>query len=133
MTPTTYGYKNPDTGDKAKGANGWYASLGYNITRLDSHNHDGVNSSLITIGNFAPYSNAVLAANWATDGAGGYTQTVTVPAGVTEINNYNVKFVFTAPGGMVGAAAYLGYSRVSATTYLVSCNDNTAAFTALYR
>lgn len=133
MIPTTYGYRNPDTGDKAKGTNGWYASLGYNITRGDSHNHDGVNSSLITIANFAPYTQTILAAAWVTDSAGGYTQTVTVPAGVTDVSNYNVKFVFTAPAGMVGETGYLGYKRLTGTTYTLHCNDNTAAFTAIYR
>lgn len=133
MTTTTYGYRNPDIGDLAKNSTGWFASLNYNITRYDAHNHDGVSSALITISNFAPYTQAILAAAWSTDGAGGYTQTVTVPAGVTDVSNYNVKFVFTAPGGKVGDVAYLGYTRVTGTTYLVHCNDNTAAFTAIYR
>lgn len=45
---TTYGYKVPDQGDKAKGALGWMQSLGDNINRYDGHNHDGVNSPLIS-------------------------------------------------------------------------------------
>ncbi len=133
MTTTTYGYERPDTGDKANGASGWFTSLSFNVTRFDAHSHNGIDSTLLAMSSFTPYTTAILAAAWASDSAGGYTQTVTVPAGLTELNNYNVKFVFTAPGGMVGETGYLGYKRVTATTYVVTCNDNTAAFTAIYR
>lgn len=132
MQTTTYGYRLPEAGDRAKGASGWFASMEYNISRLDTHDHDGVDSPLIPMSNLDPYSSTILAADWTVDSAG-YKQTVTVPAGVTEINEYNVKFIFTAPAGVVGQVAYLGYKRLTATTYEVYCNDNTAAFTALYR
>lgn len=132
MTLTTYGYKRPDDGDLAKGANGWFAQLVYNINRLDSHNHDGANSPSLTLGAFVPYTSAILAANWAVSGSG-YKQTITVPAGVTEVNDYNMKFIFTAPAGKVGEVAYLNYDRLTSTTYDVYCSDNTAAFTAIYR
>lgn len=133
METTTYGYQLPDQGDKAKGVLGWFKALAFNITRFDAHNHDGTNSPLLTISNYTPFENAILAASWVTDGAGGYSQVVTVPAGLADLNDYNTKFVFTAPAGKVGQAAYLGYKRLTATTYQVFCNDNTAAFLALYR
>lgn len=132
MTLTTYGYKLPSDGDLAKGTNGWFNQLAYNISRFDAHNHDGSNSAVLSLSAITPYSNSILAAAWVVDGTG-YKQTVTVPAGVTEINNYNVKFIFTAPAGKVGEVAYLTYDRVTTTTYEVYCNDITAAFTALYR
>lgn len=132
MTTTTYGYRKPETGDRARGTNGWFESLEFNIDRFDSHNHDGSNSAALELSSFSPYSGTILAANWSAD-SGGYKQTITTPAGVDDINNYNVKFVFTAPAGKVGEMAYLGYKRLSATTYEVYCNDNTAAFTAYYR
>jgi hypothetical protein len=132
MTLTTYGYKLPETGDLAKGADGWFQQLEFDIERLDGHTHDGVDSSLLPLSSFSPYSGTILAANWAADGAG-YKQTVTVPAGVTEVNDYNLKFIFTAPVARVGEVAYLAYDRQSATTYEVYCNDNTAAFTVVYR
>lgn len=132
MTTTTYGYRLPEAGDRAKGASGWYASMEFNISRLDTHDHDGVDSAALPMSNIAPYTGTITAVGWSVDG-GGYKQTITVPAGVTEINNYNVKFIFTAPAGKVGEIADLGYKRLTATTYEVYCNDNTAAFTALYR
>lgn len=132
MHVTTYGYQIPDTGDPAKGATGWMQAVTANFNRLDGHNHDGNNSVLLSLSSFAPFSNTIAAAGWGASGAG-FKQTVTVPAGVTEINNYNVKFIFTAPSGVLGQTAYLGYKRLTATTYEVYCNDNTAALTALYR
>ena len=132
MDLTTYGYRLPEAGDPAKTASGWFASMEFNINRLDEHDHDGANSSLLPMSSLTPYSQSVLAAAWTADTAG-YKQTVTVPAGITEVNEYNLKFVFTAPAGMVGYTAYLGYKRLTATTYELYCNDNTAAFTVYYR
>lgn len=132
MTLTTYGYRLPQSGDKAKGTSGWYASYEFNVSRIDTHNHDGANSALLTFSSISPYTGTILAAGWGVDGAG-YKQTVTVPAGVTEVNNYNLKFIVTAGTAAVGTILYLGYKRLTATTYEVYCNDNTTALTVLYR
>lgn len=132
MNTLTYGQKIPESGDVAKGSSGWFKAIEDNFTRLDAHTHDGVTSPSIPYSSLSPYTGTILAANWASSGSG-YSQTITVPGGVTEINNYNVKFIFTAPAGFVGEVAYLDYDRVSATSYTVYCNDNTAAFTVLYR
>ena len=132
MHVTTYGYQIPDTGDKAKGTDGWMAAIVFNFNRLDDHNHDGINSALIPSSAFATYTSSILAANWVSNGSG-YKQTITVPGDITEINNFTVKFVFTAPVGQVGQVAPLNYKRLTATTYEVYCSDNTAAFTAYYR
>lgn len=69
---------------------------------------------------------------WVVDGAT-YYQTITVPAGIDDINNYTTKFIFTAPAGVIGELAYLHYDRITATTYKVYCNDNTAGFSVVYR
>jgi hypothetical protein len=132
MQTLTYGYRKPETGDRAKGAGGWMESIAYDIERLNDHDHDGINSPLLPIDSFSPYTNSILAAGWVADGSG-YYQDITVPTGLTELNNYNVKFIFTAPGAKVGEVAYLDYDRLTATTYRVYSNDNTSAFTVLYR
>lgn len=134
MITTTYGYRVPEAGDRAKGASGWMQAIEFDIDRLDGHTHDGIDSSLITIASFSPFTNTLLAANWVADGsAGNYKQTITVPNGITEINDWNVKFIASAPGGMVGEVLYLPYDRQSGTTFEVYCNDNTVACTILYR
>lgn len=133
MEVTDYGYRLPEAGDLAKGTSGWYESIEFDIERLDSHDHDGVNSKQIDVSAFVPFTNTILAAAWVLDGSGIYKQTVTVPTGIDDINNFNVKFIFTAPAGVVGQIMYVPYKRLSATTFEVYCNDNTAAFTAIYR
>lgn len=132
METTTYGYKKPESGDRAKGSSGWMQALNYNTDRLDAHNHDGTDSPLLEMSSFTPYSGTILAAAWSASGAG-YKQTVTVPAGVTDIANYNVKFVATAPAAVLSQTIDLHYKRLTATTYEVYCNDNTLALTAIYR
>lgn len=134
MQLTTYGYRLPETGDKAKGTSGWFASLAYNISRLDAHNHDGNNSALLTLASFAPFTSTAAAASWVADGSGGgYKQTITVPGGISEVNDYHIEFIFTAPAGVVGQRAALGLKRLTATTFEIYCNDITAAFTIVYR
>lgn len=133
MTTTTYGYRKPDTGDRAKGASGWMQALVFNIDRFDGHNHDGIDSPQLPMSSLTPYTQDVLASGWGSATDGLYSQDVTAPTGVTEINNYHVSFIFTAPAGKVGENAYLRYDRIAATTYRVYCNDVTAAFTAVFR
>ena len=58
---TTYGYKNPSIGDFSKGATqGWMASMNFNITRLDGHSHNGIDSVQLSLVNF---SNAAVVQN----------------------------------------------------------------------
>lgn len=133
MTTTTYGYRRPATGDRAKGATGWMQSLTFNIDRFDGHNHDGANSAQLPMASLTPYTQAITAAGWGNLSGGVYRQDLTVPTGVTEINNYHLGFIFTAPSGQVGENCYLRYDRLTATTYRVYCNDNTAAFLAVFR
>lgn len=133
MTTTTYGYRRPATGDRAKGATGWMQALVFNIDRFDGHNHDGANSPQLPMASLTPYTQAIAAAGWGSLTDGVYSQVVTVPVGITELNDYHANFIFTAPVGVVGENAYLRYDRLTSTTYRVYCNDITAAFTAVFR
>ena len=54
MDLTTYGYRLPEAGDPAKTASGWFASMEFNINRLDEHDHDGANSSLLPMSSLTP-------------------------------------------------------------------------------
>jgi hypothetical protein len=132
MVTTSYGYRIPEAGDRAKGALGWYESIEFDVQRLNDHTHNGIDSASLNVNAFSPYSGTILAAGWTTSGTT-YAQDITTPVGIDDINNFNVKFIFTAPVGSVGEVAYLNYDRLTATTYRVYCNDNTAAFTVLYR
>lgn len=128
MTITTYGYKNPDIGDRAKGTTGWMASYNFNVTRFDGHSHNGVDSALLTISSITALTQSISSASWGSSG-NTYKQTVTVPAAVVEINNVIVKFINGANGHIMP----LHYVRLTATTYDLFCNDNTVNLTAAYR
>jgi len=132
MQTLSYGYKLPEAGDRAKGTGGWYEALEFDISRLNGHNHDGANSPSISISSLSSLTQTILLGAWAA-ASPGYKQTKTVPAGVSEFNDFDVHFIFTAPVGKIGERAYLGTKRLTATTYEVYCNDNTAEFTAVFR
>lgn len=131
MTTTTYGYRRPATGDKAKGASGWMQAFVFNIDRFDGHNHDGSNSPQLPMSSLTPYTQSVASASWGNLSNGVYRQDKTVPTGVTDIDNYHVTFIFS--NGTYNEVAYLRYERLTATTYRVYCNDNTKTFTAVFR
>jgi hypothetical protein len=66
------------------------AQLNFDIIRLDGHTHDGINSSLLPLSSFPPYTVSAPAASWVLNSSG-YSQVVTVPAGVTEFNLYELQ------------------------------------------
>jgi hypothetical protein len=226
MQQSTYGYRIPETDDMAKGVDGWFSSIEFNWNRMDSHNHDGVNSASLSLNSISPYSNTIVApqtfvyanVNDSTDritiSSHGWTQTqvdsstgipvvltlvdtitnlsdgttyyvivvdsntiklatsianaqagtaidltkvadgeadntlnpwvvvtadvewkqtITVPAGVTAVNNYNLKFIASAPAGIANETVYANYKKITSTTYEVYTNDNTAGFTVTYK
>lgn len=139
MTPTAYGYLVPDDGDLSKGASGWMAAEEFNWTRISAHTHNGTDSALLSSLTFASSTVVAAAGSWAanTDGsgspAGGYKQTVTVPAGITELNSYNPKFYFSSAGNKQYQQVFLDYKRSTGTTFVLYCNDNTVDVTCVFR
>ena len=131
MTPTTYGYKNPDNGDTSKGALGWMAAWLFNWTRIDGHSHNGIDSALLSTASFATPSVTAPNASWIVSGSG-YKQTVTTPALVGDVNNFVLKFVI-ASGALTGQSIYLQYNRLTPTTFDLLCNDNTIDILCVFR
>jgi hypothetical protein len=120
----TYGFKKPEAGDLASV---WMQALSDNVTRQDGHSHNGTDSTLLTPAAITKYSSTVSSGSWS-GSAGSYTQTVTVPAGITELNNYDVMVYVTSTGERL----FPGITRASATTYTISVNDNTLNLTVKY-
>src|SRR5882672_8010786 len=80
MITLTYGFKVPETNDKASVV---FPALEANFTRLDSHDHDGTNSKKLTGSAKESTVVAVSSASWGADlGGGYYKQTVNVPTGI---------------------------------------------------
>jgi len=127
-TTTTYGYKKPQTGDKGSS---WFGDLEFDIDRLDSHDHEGTNSKLITPTAMSVTSQSILASAWSVVGDGTFKQTVTMPTGLTFVN---VNFRIYIDGGTHdGSIIYPSIKKVAANTYDIYINDNTLDLIAVYK
>lgn len=127
MQTLSYGYKNPENTDYGAV---WFPALNFNIVRLNSHNHDGVNSPFLAPSSVTKPTSVILAAAWVAVAGqtGTYRQSVAVPAGVAEISNYFIQFYITSNGYRLDPTV----ERIDATHFYVYVNDNTLAITALY-
>lgn len=125
MITLTYGRKVPETGDRGAPL---FQALEDNIARDDSHNHDGINSPLLTSQAFAGITDTLLAGNWVTYGGpiGHYRQAVTMHAGFL-FDTSKISFRTS-----VGAYIYPTVERISNTQYYVYTTDNTINFLAMY-
>lgn len=121
----TYGQKVPAAGDRGVPL---FQDIEDNFTRTDGHNHDGVNSPLLTSQSFAGIPQTILAASWATYGGpiGHYRQTVTMQTGFL-FDSTKITFRTST-----GAYIYPTVERVTNLTYFVYSTDNTIDFIALY-
>lgn len=121
----TFGQKIPEAGDRGVPL---FQDLEDNFTRTDSHNHDGVNSPLLTAQSFVGVSQTILAASWVTYGGpiGHYRQLVTMAPGFL-FNTTKVGFR-TSDGKYI----YPTVERVSNTTYYLYTIDNTSDVVAVY-
>jgi len=124
-TTLTYGQKIPNAGDRGVPL---FQDLEDNFTRLDSHNHDGVNSPLLTAQAFVGIVATILAANWVTYGGpiGHYRQLVTMEPGFV-FDNTKIGFRTTS-----GQVIYPTVERVTNTTYYVYTTNNSIDYIALY-
>lgn len=128
MQTLSYGYFKPETGDRGTTL---FTALEDNIQRLNDHNHDGNNSSLLPAQNIQASSQTILAAAWDGTGlpTGHYRQLVTVVAGFT-FDGTNIGFRVS---GNSGSYIYPTVERVTNTTFYVYTTDNTLDFVAIYK
>lgn len=121
VTILSYGYKlpaDPDTGDV------WFPALAFDITRLNSHSHNGTDSAPLS-----STTQSILAAAWvaAPIGGGLYRQLVTLP-GTLQYDTIEMWFKLSS-----GEYVYPSVERASANTYYIYTNNNTLQYTASYR
>lgn len=119
MITLSYGYLQPANGDTG---DVFFPALAADIAQLNNHNHDGSTSAPL-----ASQSNTILAANWATPVGGLYSQTVTLPTGLS-YDTCQIWFKLSS-----GEYIFPTVTRVSTTQYVVYCNDNSKTLTAFYR
>lgn len=139
MNVTTYGYQNPSTADFSKGANGWMLAYNFNISRLDGHSHNGIDSVLLNFTSVAAQTVTAPSGSWITNVGGsglpasGYVQTVTVPPAVAEMNNYSLKFLISTAGATQYQPLNLFYARITGTTFKLYSNSNTIDVLCVFR
>jgi hypothetical protein len=124
MQVLSYGFLQPENGDPGSV---WFPALNDNIQKLNDHNHDGSNSSLLNLSSFLGGTVAILAANWVLDVPGRYKQTVIVPTGYS-YDDFNVLFKLEN-----GDLVYPSVERVSGTSFDIYTCDNTLGYTAVFR
>lgn len=117
MQTLSFGYLNPDSGDPGSL---FFPALNADIVQLNAHNHDGVNSAIISSFNVQGAQVVGAAVNWVLFAAGIYRQIITCPANFT-YDNTDKEFRLNATGHLI----YPTVEKISSTTFYVYLNDNT--------
>lgn len=127
-TTLSNGYKKPQTGDRSSS---WMDDIEFNIERVNSHKHDGIDSEKLNPKDFNKPTATILAASWGSDlGGSTYKQTVNLPANYSFDETY---FKFIISGGTYdGTVIYPSLVKVSSTSYDVYINDNTLTLKVVY-
>ena len=122
-TTLTYGFVRPTTGDVGSS---FFGNLEDNITRTNDHDHNGTNSKKLTSASITARTGTLLAASWASEGNGTYSQTVSMPVGMS-FDDYFLCFKNAS-----GHQVFPTVEKVSSSSYEVFVNDNTLVLTVLY-
>lgn len=126
-TTLSNGFVKPDNDDPGSV---WMPDVADNVQRTNDHNHDGVNSNTISPASISKFTTAILSGAWTPVGGqlGTFTQTVTVPAQISEINDFEVKFYITSTGAVILPS----WERATAGSFTVTVNDTSLDLTAVY-
>lgn len=127
MLTLSYGYKLPQTGDYGSV---FFPALEDDITQLNNHTHNGIDSAILSSTSVNPTSDSILAVNWSATSGGTYRQLVTTPPSIS-FDSYGMAFRITN-GADIGVEIHPTILKVSNTTYYVYVNDNTINLNVLY-
>jgi hypothetical protein len=89
MVILSNGYKLPETGDFG---DVWFPALEDNITRVNSHNHDGNNSEKLSSTNVASFVQTILSGDFVPSGDEFVAAGVTLAGGAVDVDNTTVQF-----------------------------------------
>lgn len=127
MLTLSYGFQKPETGDRGSV---WFPAMEDNITQLNSHTHNGVNSPQIAANAFVKPSSTITSAQWTNLGGGSYSKVVTVPVEISgaaspynDILYYEMIVKINTAGSTYGDRIYPTLERESSTTFTVIVND----------
>lgn len=123
-TTLSYGYINPQNGDPGST---WFPALNSNITQLNDHAHNGVNSAQISGAYITSGSVSIPAASWVADVTGRYKQDVTVPSGYN-MTQYSITFYLST-----GEIVHPSITQLTGTTFRIFGPDNTLSYVAVFK
>ena len=129
-TTLTFGRKLPTDGDRGST---WFDDLETNIALNDAHTHDGVTSASLATKDLTKATQTLLSASWAAVSGeqGTYSQTVSLPSGVT-LANMMPKFQVNTAGAELGDILDLRVEQVTSVSYEIFINDNSLEVLATY-
>lgn len=113
--PYNFGFSLPADGDRGTSLFTLLINL---MKRLIDHRHDGVDSTSLSAISIAGVTQSISSASWTGPVNGLYSQTVTMPAGVS-FDGFGMSFRLTD-----GTHINPTVTKVSASSYIVSVNDN---------
>lgn len=114
----TYGYKIPETADES--SVDWCVNNSFNFDRLDTHNHDGVNSAPIALSIAIKETITLASGDWVLDSDGIYYQDFNIPSGASYENTI-MQFMELAGDTLALETEWVGPSVYGARVF---CNDN---------
>lgn len=119
MLQGTY-FKIPETGDRGSV---FCPAISENFETLDGHNHDGVNSSLVSSKTIEKGTATLLIAEWVLNAQGEYEQEITLASGYA-FDTILTKFII-ASGPNLGHEIHPTVIKSASNKFKVGVMDNT--------
>lgn len=127
-TTLSRGFKRPDTGDRGTS---WFQDLSDDITQLNSHTHNGIDSEKVNVSAIVKQSQTLLNSAWGADlGGSTYKQSVTMPAGLV-FTDSQITFI-NVTGANLGTTIYPTVNQTGVSAFDVLVNDNTMTVRVVY-
>lgn len=123
-TTLSYGYINPQNGDPGST---WFPALNSNITQLNGHAHNGVDSAPISGSYVTSGTVSIPSGSWTADVTGRYKQDVTAPSGYN-MTQYSITFYLST-----GEIVHPSITQLTGTTFRIFGPDNTLSYVAVFR
>lgn len=125
MQTLSKGFKKPQAGDKGAV---FFTALEDDIQQLNDHTHNGSNSALLSASAVTATSQTLSAGSWVSVGGGIYRQLVTMPTGLTYLNNLWKYLHDTSNHELHLATEYYDTNK-----FYVYTNDNSISVKVIYK
>jgi len=129
METLSNGYKKPEDNDLSED---WFDALEDNIVRVNSHNHDGENSEILSAGSVSVSTATISSDDWVEvledeNPTGIFSQTVQMP-GLFNFDTRLISFRLTSTGEPI----FPKIVKKTVNTYDIFVNDDSISIIAIY-